>query len=623
MRKCFLIPKVDFEVSWLKSHLQPGDRVLPLGLAPYTTLQNLLPNVDHLEAWVPFQESRRLAMRAYELNQAFAGEAMRGAVREGYDWPGICINNQDYFFRDILLAEALSLALTQSGMEEVVWVGKPSPVPIVALPTSKAVGRTTQFYLGNRFQVLTPPRSLFSTSCIPYGEKIVNAGRLLRKRILLSEKRKVRECRVVAVFPSTGEWQRFSQPLLELHREFGDGFQLWSLGLAPKSLNEWAASERIPVVWVPYPDREAEGDLRFFESHWKRWQAEGRSRLAREFDCPVLASDLLQFHFRFHFTRVWPRMAEYARVLERYLTRAKARFVVGSTNPAPSQLFPFHVASKLGIPSIALPHGYVQNGDSKIGSSLIACRNRFERLHFVRSFPEDRQVRLCSNAADDLSYSRQPFADSFPERQRVVAVLTADPEVPETLMAMADRKEFWAACSQLAQVPEDLADFHFIVKAHPRLSLSGFFQNLEIPCSRLSVLEPQTSLPHLLKRAWAVIMFNHFGSAAVHAIRAGKPIFFLNSAGLYWPFTEWLSFPAGEVVQDVAAVWSLLRQLKSSPGFYDELSGRCRKFAAEFLQPPDKTLAQQIFSLEGAPPSQKPPRLFPPRPVGRNFPPVA
>ncbi len=276
MRKCFLIPKVDFEVSWLKSHLQPGDRVLPLGLAPYTTLQNLLPNVDHLEAWVPFQESRRLAMRAYELNQAFAGEAMRGAVREGYDWPGICINNQDYFFRDILLAEALSLALTQSGMEEVVWVGKPSPVPIVALPTSKAVGRTTQFYLGNRFQVLTPPRSLFSTSCIPYGEKIVNAGRLLRKRILLSEKRKVRECRVVAVFPSTGEWQRFSQPLLELHREFGDGFQLWSLGLAPKSLNEWAASERIPVVWVPYPDREAEGDLRFFEYSLEKMAGGGK-----------------------------------------------------------------------------------------------------------------------------------------------------------------------------------------------------------------------------------------------------------------------------------------------------------------------------------------------------------
>ena len=163
---------------------------------------------------------------------------------------------------------------------------------------------------------------------------------------------------------------------------------------------------------------------------------------------------------------------------------------------------------------------------------------------------------------------------------------------------MADRTQFIQAFRQMAEVPKDLTDLHFLIKTHPRLPLSGFFRNLRIQSSQMTVVDPQSSLVDLLNQTWAVIMFNHFGSAAVHAIRAGRPILFLHSAQLFWPLTEWLSFPAGEVVEDIPSLWRLLRSLKDSPAFYQEISEKCLNFGSDYLCPAEVSLAQRIRLLE-------------------------
>jgi len=58
---------------------------------------------------------------------------------DGYDWPRICRSMQDYFFRDILLAEALSISLKQDGFDRILWVGNSTQEPTLVLPTANVV----------------------------------------------------------------------------------------------------------------------------------------------------------------------------------------------------------------------------------------------------------------------------------------------------------------------------------------------------------------------------------------------------------------------------------------------------------------------------------------------------
>jgi hypothetical protein len=105
MKRYFLIPKINFEISWLKGHLQPEDTILPLTLSTFVCLKDVFPHVSAVEEWIPYTDIRRLAFRANEINQAFSAESCQRHTFEGYDWPQICRSMQDLFFRDILLAK--------------------------------------------------------------------------------------------------------------------------------------------------------------------------------------------------------------------------------------------------------------------------------------------------------------------------------------------------------------------------------------------------------------------------------------------------------------------------------------------------------------------------------------
>jgi hypothetical protein len=597
MKRCVLIPKINFKISWLKEHLQPEDTVLPLTLSTFMSLRDLLPRVSAVEEWIPYADIRRLAFRAHEINQAFSADSCQSATFEGYDWPRICWNMQDSFFRDILLAEALAFSLKKKSFEQIVWVGNPTYEPYLVSPTSNVVASTFRVCLGNRFEVLSVPYQTQFDVFVRYGLKIQNGFQLFKKKVVFSRRIDIPKCHVIAISSPPEEWMRFSEALIELHREYGENFQFWSVGRASKGLREWANTEGIRDVWVPYPDRVGKEVLGFFKEHWDKWQSGNRRRFAERVGCPAMASDELKYHFYFYFMRIWPRMAEYARVLESYLKMAEPKWLIGSTSPTTPHLFPYNVASKLGISTIAVSHGYVHMGDSRIESSFLACRNRFERAHFVRSFPDERQVLYCSNAGDELSYRVNNKRIFYGDEKKLVVILTCDPDVTETFMSMADRISFIKSFEQLTDPPEDLADLEFVIKSHPRSDLSSFFQHLHFPAN-MRIVDPKASLFELTKRAWAIAMFNHFGSATVHAIRAEKPMLFLNSAGLFWPHTEWLAFPAGEVVGDVSSIWNLLRRLKKSPQFYQQLREKCQKFKLGDLYPAEMTLAQQLRATE-------------------------
>ncbi len=97
MKRAFLIPETNGDVRWLKEHLGCEDRVVCLGQTPFIRLRNTLPSVCLVEDFVPYSEIRRLALQAERINESFASESCGGAILNGYDWPRICRNLQDYF----------------------------------------------------------------------------------------------------------------------------------------------------------------------------------------------------------------------------------------------------------------------------------------------------------------------------------------------------------------------------------------------------------------------------------------------------------------------------------------------------------------------------------------------
>ena len=608
MSKCFLIPAFDIDPAWFKIHLRPGDGVIALKLAEFARLQGLLPGVTAVEEWVPYAEMKRLALRAYEINQAFAAESCGRELLDGYDWPRICVNMQDFFFRDILLAEALAEALKKEPWEKVVWVGNPRKEGCLVVPTDNVVANTFCASLGNRWEVLEPPHRENRGFLALLRRKALGGFRLLGKKMRFFWEKRISPCQVVAVFPPPEEWERFSDALEELHQNWGRDFQVWSVGRVPPRMQAWAKDRGARAVWLPYPDAVRGETAAFFRKHWERWSSRGRHGFAEREGCRALASNYLAYHFDFYFNKIWPRVAEYSRVLEKYLQRIHPRYLIGSTDPNTTQQFVYAVAQKMGIPSIALPHGSVQVGDTLIGSSFLACRNRFERSSFLRSFPEESRVLYCRNTANDLSYTASFEVPPTGGGKKAVLILSCDVEMEQSLMPFADRVAVVEAFRRLKDMPEDLRDLELFIKGHPRWNLSVMIRELGLQTPNLRVLDSGLSLLRLVEKSWAVVMFNYFGSAVVHAILAEKPILFLNSAGLFWPLTDWLSFGAGEVVEDIASLWNRLRRLKETPPAYQELQERCRRFKKENLAVPQGTLAEAIRSLEVEGASAHPPK---------------
>jgi hypothetical protein len=597
MKRCFLIPKTDSSLTWLKEHVGSKDTVLPLSLEGLMICKKHFENVCSVEDFVPYPEIMKLAVRAQEVNQEFSRRSCAGATLEGYDWANICWHMQQWFFRDALLAEALALSLRSGGVEKIVWVGDPGLEPVPYLPTFGVVTIVMRFHLGDRFEMRRPPGRLAGRSIERIRKKVGFGLEQFYKRTLYREP-DITPCRVLAVW-SINEWDRYTDPMTELIREFGDQFQLWVLGARyPDRLKDWAKAVGLIPVTISFPDTiETDIDL-FFKERWGHWVSKGRQSFANVICHPVFETDLLQYHFKAYFLKIWPSMAQWARKVERYLQIAKPTWLIGSSNYPPEWAFPHYVAKKLGIPSISLPHSYVQYGDGAVRSSYLACRNRLERANFKRSFPDDERILYCRNAGNSLSYPAQSGHLSDPSGERIVAFLTAHPDYGGSIMPTADRRVFLDSLRAFSTVPRDLKDLSFVIKSHPRGDVTPLLRNGVLLRPNVKVLDPSDSVIELIERSWVIVLGNHYGSVAVQAAMSGKPLIFLDSAKCFWPYTEKIAFAAGEVVEDVADFWNLMRKLKDSPPLYQELSERCQRFRTDYLQPATETLGGRIRSLE-------------------------
>lgn len=596
MRRCFILPAKKISTSWLKNHVHTNDLVLPLSLDGLAACQDRFEKVCSIEDLVPYSGIMELAVRAHDVNREFSGRSCEGLNLDGYDWPDISWHMQQWFFRDALLTQALSKVLERKGYDRIVWVGRLRREPVVYVPTFHAVATLMRLHFKGRFDLLPPP--VEGAQVGPYLKKRLWLGTERIYKRLFCRKPSIIPSRVVAIC-AISEWDRYTDAFRDLRRTFGEKFQLWILGARyPEQLRQWAKREGLPLTAIPYPDRVDERIHDFFSERWIHWLRTGRKLFSEKVNCPTFGSDEIQYHFGFFFMKIWPSLAQWARTIEDCLGRAKPAWVIGSSNYPPEWAFPHYVARKLGISSIALPHSYVQYGDGQVAASFLACRNQMERTSFQRSFSSDQRILYCHNAGNTLSYEVRPTRREDVSGKKIIAFLTAHPDYDGSMMPTADRRVFLGFLQSLSAVPSDLEQFSFAIKSHPRGDVTPLLRNGEGLHPSVIVIDPSSSVIDLIEKSWIIVLGNHYGSVAVQAIMSRKPLLFLDSARSFWPYTEKVAFPAGEVVEDMDHLWNLIRRLKDSPVFYLELSDRCRRFKETYLQPVMSTLAQNICSLE-------------------------
>ncbi len=377
MKRCLLISDRDFSLTWLKGHVGPGDTVVPLSLEGLMTCRKEFRNVQSVEEFVPYPEIMRLAVQSHELNREFSRKSCEGATLDGYDWPDICWHMQQWFFRDVLLAEALAQSLACRDFTKIVWMGDPGRDPSLYLPTYGAASIVLKHHLRGRFEIL-PPRGKLTGQCMRRFKKKVEFGLEQIYKHSLFHEQKITRCRVVAIWLSN-EWDRYTDAMAELAREFREEFQLWVLGARyPRRLREWARTAGIVPVAIPFPDSVERDIVRFFQNKWEQWLTKGQQSFADAVHHSMFGDEQLYNHFKRYFLTVWPSMAQWARKLERYLEKARPSWLIGLSNYPPEWAFPHYVAEKMGISSIALPHSFVQYGDGTIGASHLACRNQLK-----------------------------------------------------------------------------------------------------------------------------------------------------------------------------------------------------------------------------------------------------
>ena len=593
MKRCFLVAQEDVDVMALIREMKAGDAVLPLTSAAQATCVNTLGNVRYLSQFVPHHRICELALRAQELLVQFTAEACQGATLDGIDWlQGFIEDQKLLYFREVLMAQELAPHLGAE-FEEIILLGMPNISPGAPLH-----GFIEVLKLHLRERVATWSHLLVKRDdrMLRKAQKKLGAGFRRLNNFLASSAEPAGVCKGIGVF-STSQWERFTEPLLELRDLYGDQFQIWYLGPIPGKLHTWANEAALRVTTIPYPQRVDRDVREFFNDHWNRWISHRRHELARKTGCPSFANEAFLPFLEQLFNYTLPRTVQWARSLRHFLRRASPGWILGSAAYTYMSKFPYYVAKKMDIPSIALSHTSVSGDYGVVPATYLVCKNLFERKGYQGSFVDDGSILYCRNSSNRLSYVANDSM-SIPESHRpIVAVLTAPATGNGSVMPWTDDAQCVTTLKTLGNPSQDLSDLDFIFKSHPRFDISSFLQRVAV-APNVRVLPAQASVTELLEKAWVIVVCNHYGSVVAEAAMNGKPILFLDSAHFFYPYIDPMGFAAGEVVKDMDTFWRLLRNIKVSPEVYSKLAERCQSFRSRYLQPSTLTLAEQLKILE-------------------------
>lgn len=586
MPRILLIPNVAALEN--VSQIHPNDVLVPLHLE----VEHLIHQgnqVLRLADLVSHVKIKALALHAQGLAKAIA-RGIAGTPFDEIDWGAILNDDaQLMYVRELLLGEALAQALLDHSPTEVVWLGTATSVresaPHGLLAALGAV-------LGSRLKIAGSTPSFRSQ----WHSRVWSRWRRERTRwSRLAELRQPNGVRYVSIF-ALSEWERFTQPLQELRVSLRDAYEFWYLGPPPPLLQDWTRDHNITLRTFLYPRRIEPEVRQEFQSRWQMWQSVERYRVAHALNSLLVEHDVLVPHFEQMCLYTLPHIVQWARKLAKHLEAAKPDLLIGSSASTHTSFLPFHVAKKIGIPTLALPVAQVPGGIEEVPADLLACKTLFQRKNYQAMFQKNDGVLYCSDAVNRLAYTPTRVPTLSLEHKRIVAILSAFPTIqPENLMPFVDTTRFLAIWRGLLQPPGDLDGLAFYIKSHPRFDLSGLHRP-EWSRAKSNVCFYPASAPvtDLLERAWVIVVWDHYGSVVSDAILADKPLLFLEASDFFFPFIDDHGKQAGTLVHALNEFWEILRTLQADDAIWTALAERTRSFHHAELTIPTTSLAQQL-----------------------------
>ncbi len=594
MKRVLLLPDDKVADEIIESSDPQRDVLLPLLLKGVARVVHT-PNYLDLGALISYDALYELGDRADMWVGEFVRMAGGGESPDGIDWFQACFeDNQLYFMRNAALAHALVNRFNTPDFGSVVWCGQ-SDYPEWDMAQGLLGGLRDG--LGTKFQ-------LSNLGLAPVNRNKSSLVRRIRTRaarmlsVKLHNERLPPRAKVVALF-ALREGDRFTEPLTELYEQFGDALQVWHLGALWTELQAWAQERQLRIWDVPMPERAGAEMQKFFQARWQAWQNETGKEFASMCDAPLLHSNAVRAYFRWLFTYTLPRLAEWGRVVQRWLENAQPEWLIGSAATTQTSIMPFLVGRALGVKTLALSHTYFSGDFSPVTSEWLACRNLFERNSYRKSCPEDERVVYCSNAVNRLTYKTTSRAEFNHKTGLRVALVTGSATVPKFWLPWLNIDAFYKMLGTVAQPPSDLDTVQFWFKGHPRFDMSHVLHDFALR-PNFHIYPASESIHMLLEHADVIVLCGAMGSVFADAITTGKPLVFFNSAQVYFPRLDTTPYRAGVVVTEQTELWQELRRLRDEPDYSAVLRRRNERFREQYLTRALSTLGVQLRQLSDA-----------------------
>jgi hypothetical protein len=540
-------------------------------------------------------------------------EAGRDAFTiDGGCWPELDCGALRHFWSNVTLAVKLAEAIKKARIAEFRFFRHFSPLPQIGGVKSDACQVLWEAELPGiarpfiTFQHLSASRLVQSIKKIP------------KKFFPRNKLRERQEHGGISSFPEAGivivmaaaEAFRFADLVTRISARFPGKVGVVTVKSHPAVADSVAWKQTVPLRYGPVVAVESWMPRSVVRLRSRSWRGLAERFFSGYFECVAHSAGTpwekplrsLRYQFEHYCLYRWPMLQTTTRD---FWTRLWSQYrpemvLVSSVADASFRLAAFE-ARRAHILSVGIPHGGVIGPPGHCIPALTdvmlysaaSQKDAFESRGLLSS-----ALTPCRNLVADNEY-RVDKACAFRSQEKLrVLALTDTTDEGTNLAKLVGFQAQRNALRTLAEPPRDLANLVDVrLKVHPSFSDLPMIAAAS-PELMARVVPADADLHEVLKETDLVVAVNYYGSALIHALRAGKPVLYLltvqeslaeSRLNLFWLFRD-----ATEVARTSTAFWNTIRTFMANQEFAQGMRNKAQEFSLSRL---DDTNFPEITEL--------------------------
>lgn len=557
---------------------------------PFAVLEDLLSVEDFCEAQVQADESGRNWFEA----------ARDDFTVDGFCWPELEMGTMRYSWGNATLALKLVKALQKAGTQEFKFVCHFSPRPHLGTGKSDLCAALWKAEMPGVARPIIGFEELRLARMSSLAKRAL--GRLRRgdgRQALEGSPPLKPPIGGIFLVMGGAEALRFSELVQELSSCFPGRVAVATTGLSTSDTGSLPWRECIPVVQGPPPAVESWMPpiaIRWLSRRTKELSARFMRGYIKSRDCAVgrpwqRALETLRFHFAYYCQYRWPRLhTGNAKFWSDFWESQRPRAVFSSAVEDGRFRLVVATAKAKGIRTIGVPHGGMVGTPGYCVTPVVdelLYSTKLQKAAFERSGFPDSHMHACRGLVAPNEYPvMRTQAFSARGRLRVLALTDTTDEGTNLVKLVGLRAQF-TALNALVAPPDDLVNrVELRVKTHPKFRDMGMIRAVG-PALLDKLMPAESDLHTALEESDVVVAINYYGSALIHAFRAGLPVIqFLtvheslanSSLNLFNLYSQ-----GGAIARSETEFWGIVRSLLADTGAVRKLRQQALEFARERL----------------------------------------